>query len=122
MKPNFQRFSILLLLLSMPAGANELSAVKKATQSKEYEALKVAYRDCVINKGTSFIQVNSIDSTIRHAPIACKRELLSIRQFLLSSAFKVDVIDQLMVSVAEGVEIDLVNEVYAHVLKKRGFR
>ncbi len=119
-----KRYSLACLAIALCANqvhANELSAVKKATNSKEYESLKEAYRACVLTKGKQFILVNSIDSTIKHAPIACKRELLLVRQFLLSSAFKVDVIDQLMASVDEGVEIDLVNEVYGHVLKKRGF-
>lgn len=104
------------------ATANEYSAIKKVSESKELETLRDNYRECVLAKATLYIKVNSIDSAIAHAPIACKRELLSVRQFLLSGAFKVEVIDQLMDSVREGVEIDLVNHVYAEVLKKRGIK
>ena len=95
---------------------------KKVSESKELGSLRDNYRACVVAKAKLYLKVNSIDSTIAHAPIACKRELLSIRQFLLSGAFKVDVVDQLMDSVREGVEIDLVNSVYDEVLKQKGIK
>ena len=111
-----------LLCLTVQVGAqsltNELSAVRLATESAEYDELKAVYRECVISKGKDFAKVSSVDSAIRYAPIACKREFLSIRQFLLSGAFRVDVIDELMDSVREGVEIDLVNTVYEEALKR----
>ncbi|TPV58307.1 hypothetical protein FJ444_09680 [Aestuariibacter sp. GS-14] len=112
----------LLLVTASGAIANELSAIKKVSESKELGTLRDNYRACVVAKAKLYLKVNSIDSTIVHAPIACKRELLSIRQFLLSGAFKVDVVDQLMDSVREGVEIDLVNSVYDEVLKKKGIQ
>ncbi len=112
----------MLLAGSSAAMANELSGIKKVSESKELGSLRDNYRACVVTKAKLYLKVNSIDSTIAHAPIACKRELLSIRQFLLSGAFKVDVVDQLIDSVREGVEIDLVNSVYDEVLKQRGIK
>ena len=104
------------------AVANEYSAIKKVSESNELEGLRDKYRECVLAKGTLYLKVNDVNSAIAHAPIACKRELLSVRQFLLSGAFKVEVVDQLMDSVREGVEIDLVNHVYAEVLKQKGIK
>ena len=112
----------MLCVSSASTSANELSAIKKVSESKELGTLRDNYRACVVAKAKLYLKVNSIDSTIAHAPIACKRELLSIRQFLLSGAFKVDVVDQLMDSVREGVEIDLVNSVYDEVLKQKGIK
>ena len=112
----------MLCVSSASTTANELSAIKKVSESKELGSLSDNYRACVVAKAKLYLKVNSIDSTIAHAPIACKRELLSIRQFLLSGAFKVDVVDQLMDSVREGVEIDLVNSVYDEVLKQKGIK
>lgn len=112
----------LAILLSSPTlQANEYSAIK-ASESKELQNLREKYRSCVVGKGTLYLKVNSIDSAIAHAPIACKRELLGVRQFLLSGAFKVDVVDQLTESVREGVEIDLVNHLYDEVLKQKGIK
>lgn len=99
---------------------NELSSVKKATESEEYERLKEQYRECVIKKGKLFLNVSPVQHAIEHAPIACYREFLGVRQFLLSGAFKVEVIDQLMESVKQGVQIDLVNAVYDEALRKKG--
>ena len=87
----------MLCVSSASTTANELSAIKKVSESKELGSLRDNYRACVVAKAKLYLKVNSIDSTIAHAPIACKRELLSIRQFLLSGAFKVDVVDQLVV-------------------------
>lgn len=101
---------------------NELSGVKRATDSGEYETLKNIYRECNITKGKLFMQVSTIEAAIQYAPKACARELLSIRQFLLSGAFKIEVIDQLVESVRIGVEIDLVNAVYNEALKKQGIK
>lgn len=116
-------FSVAItLLLQNVALANEYSAIKKVSESKELETLRDKYRECVVNKASLYLKVNDINSTITHAPIACKRELLSIRQFLLSGAFKVEVVDQLMESVREGVEIDLVNHVYGEVLRQKGIK
>lgn len=112
----------ILVISSWPLMAQEYSGVKKATESKEYEDLKRKYRDCVVANGVLYVKVAPIDSAINHAQISCKRELLSIRQFLLSGAFKVEVIDQLIGSVREGTEIDLVNSVYDEVLKRKGIK
>lgn len=94
-------------------------SIKQATESQEYEKLKAAYRICVIEKGRRYATVSEVDSAIKYAPIACKRELLFIKQFLLAGAFQIEVINQLIRSVEDGVNIDLVIQVYDTKLNKQ---
>lgn len=119
---NVRKLLVCFCLLSGVASANEYGVMKQMTESREFDNLREAYRNCVVKRGELYVKVASIDSAIAHAPISCKRELFGIRQFLLSGAFKVEVIDQLMQSVEEGVEIDLVNTVYDYELKRRGIK
>ena len=109
-----------LAVMSSSLQANELGAIKRATESKEYDVLREAYKECVVTKGKAFLEVAPVAAVIEHVPIACERELLAVRQFLLAGAFKVEVIDQLIESVAQGVRIDLVNTVYEEALRKKG--
>lgn len=106
-------FGLMLIAFSV-MGDDTLSfiSVKQATESQEYEKLKASYRLCVIEKGKRFATVSEVDSAIKYAPIACKRELLQMKQFLLAGAFQIEVINQLIRSVEEGVAIDLVIQVY----------
>ena len=110
----------LLAAVSTSLQANELGAIKRATESKEYDVLRESYKECVVTKGKAFLDVAPVAAVIEHVPIACERELLAVRQFLLAGAFKVEVIDQLIESVAQGVRIDLVNTVYEEALRKKG--
>lgn len=103
---------ILLLFITSHLYANDLSHANKMTKTPEYNKIKRVYERCVIQKGIEFVKVSSPSEAIKHAPIACKRELLAIKQFFLSSAFKNDIINALVQSVKEGAEIDLVNAVY----------
>ena len=75
------------------------------------------FEECVLEKGIQFAKVSTPTEAITFAPIACKREILEIKQFFLNSAFKPDVITALIDSIKEGVEIDLVNVVYKERLK-----
>jgi hypothetical protein len=108
-----------MLVCSLAFAQTEMSGlnIKHATESAEYDKLKNTYRECVMRKGATFVSVSSVESAIKYAPLACKRELLSIKQFFLSGAFKMNIISQLIESVEQGVEIDLVNLVYAEKLK-----
>jgi len=110
-------YMIFLLFISTHLYANDLSQANKMTKTPEYNKIKKAYVTCVIQKGKEFIKVSSPSEAIKYAPIACKRELLAIKQFFLSSAFKNEIINALVQSVKEGTEIDLVNAVYKERLK-----
>ncbi|SFB98456.1 hypothetical protein [Pseudoalteromonas denitrificans] len=110
-------FLIFIVIFSNCAFANELSQAHKVTKTPEYIKMKKQYEKCVLRKGIEFVKVSSPSEAIQYAPIACKRELLTIKQFFLGSAFKTEVINALVQSVKEGVEIDLVNSVYKERLK-----
>jgi hypothetical protein len=106
-----------LLLLPCTLHANELSHADKIIKTPEYKKMKLQYEKCVLAKGIEFSKVSAPLEAIRFAPIACKRELLTIKKFFLASAFKGVVINALVESIKEGVEIDLVNTVYKERLK-----
>jgi hypothetical protein len=78
-------------------------------ESQEFVRMKSEYRDCVLQKGSELLSVTSFETALRYAPLVCRRGLLQIKRFMLGSAFKVEVADGLLSSVAEGVEIDLAN-------------
>ena len=81
--------------------------------------MKSAYRACVLQKGSELMSVTSFESAMIYAPLVCRRGLLQIKRFMLGSAFKVEVADGLLSSVAEGVEIDLANALLQEKLKER---
>ena len=89
---------------------------KPMLESDEFQRMKTQYRDCVLDKGRELMSVTSFETAMQYAPLACRRGLLQIKQFMLGSAFKVEVIDGLLASVAEGVEIDLVRALLAQKL------
>lgn len=78
-------------------------------ESAEFDRMKLRYQRCVLAKGSQLLIVSSMIEAVELAPLACKRELLKIKQFMLSSAFKTGVIEDLLSAIAEGVKIDLVN-------------
>lgn len=78
-------------------------------QSKELTDIKKRYEQCVFAKGREILKVSNLRDAIEYAPVACRRDLMQTKKYLLDSAFKVEVIDQLVSSIEEGVKIDLVN-------------
>lgn len=78
-------------------------------ESEEFARAKDLYRECVLEKGVQLLAVNDFDTAMRYAPLVCRRGLLQIKRYMLDSAFKVEVMDGLVASIAEGVEIDLAN-------------
>lgn len=103
------------LLLLATANANESG---QPLQSDELQQIKQTYERCVRQKGRLVIRHASLDESMRYAPLACRRELLAAKKFLLDSAFKVEVIDQLVASIEEGVRIDLANDLIAYLAKQ----
>jgi hypothetical protein len=63
----------------------------------------------VLEKGVELMAVTDFDTAMRYGPLVCRRGLLQIKRYMLDSAFKVEVMDSLIASIAEGVEIDLAN-------------
>jgi hypothetical protein len=107
-----------LFLFAMPlVNGQEFGHSKQFFNTPGFKKMKLKYEQCVLTKGKKFAKVSTPSEAIKFAPIACKRELLEIKQFFLNSAFKKTVITALIVSIKEGVEIDLVNIVYSERLK-----
>ena len=80
---------------------------------KEFVALKESYQICTFEYAEDFLQTSKdIELTIKYSQIACKRDLLKMKKFLINGAFKVDVVDSLIDSIRQGVEIDLVIHVF----------
>lgn len=113
----FILFSFLLLIMSPISIAGDLNQAKQFFNTPGFDKMKLKYERCVLTKGVLFAKVSTPTEAITFAPKACKRELLEIKQFFLNSAFKKNVIEGLIASIKEGVEIDLVNKVYNERLK-----
>jgi hypothetical protein len=79
-------------------------------QSDALQKIKNNYENCVFEKGKLILKHSNFRDAIDFAPLACRKQLLQSKKYLLDSAFKVDVIDELVSSIEEGVRIDLVNK------------
>ena len=90
---------------SYAAGMGQQSLLR----SEEFVKLKGMYQECVLAKGSQMMSAFGFEIAVNYAPVACKRDLLKIKRMMLDSAFKRDVMDGLMDSIAQGVEIELVN-------------
>ena len=113
----FILLSFLLLIITPTSISAELGQAKQLFGTPHFDKMKLKYEQCVLKKGKQFAKVSTPSEAIKFAPIACKRELLIIKKFFLNSAFKESVIQGLVTSIQEGVEIDLVNTVYNERLK-----
>lgn len=110
-------FTILFLFIIPVVNSQEFGFSKQIFKTPGFNKMKLKYEKCVLKKGAQFAKVSTPSEAIKFAPIACKRELLEIKQFFLNSAFKKTVITALIDSIKEGVEIDLINAVYTERLK-----
>lgn len=93
------------------------SSSKKPLQSDQLQKIKTTYENCVFSKGKSLLKYASFREAVDFAPLACRKQLLQSKKYLLDSAFKVDVIDELVSSIEEGVRIDLVNMLITEIEK-----
>lgn len=96
-------------VLSAALHAQE-SPSSQPLQSDALQKIKNNYENCVFEKGKLILMHSNFRDAIDFAPLACRKQLLQSKKYLLDSAFKVDVIDELVSSIEEGVRIDLVNK------------
>lgn len=96
-------------LLFAPFSYAQDSNSSKPLHSDELQKIKLNYEQCVFSKGKLIMHHSSFKDAIEYAPMACRKQLLQSKKYLLDSAFKVDVINELVNSIEEGVRIDLVN-------------
>lgn len=104
-----KRVIFVLLLITSCFALGQDNGPGQPLQSKELIEIKKRYEQCVFTKGKEILKVSNLRDAIEYAPLACRRDLMQTKKFLLDSAFKVEVIDQLVSSIEEGVKIDLVN-------------
>lgn len=93
------------------------SSSSKPLQSDELQKIKINYENCVFEKGKILLAHASFKDAVDFAPLACRKQLLQSKKYLLDSAFKVDVINELVNSIEEGVRIDLVNMLIQEIEK-----
>lgn len=101
---------VTLSLISLSTLANSDSKSSQPLNSKELVQIKKTFEDCVIKNGRLLLKKTTFRDAMEFAPLACRKDLLQAKKFLLNSAFKIDVIDQLVSSIEEGVTIDLAND------------
>ena len=107
----------LILGFSVQTHAVELGS-SALLDSPEFDRMKQRYQRCVLVKGSQLLGVTPFAQAVELAPVACHRDLLKIKQFMLSSAFKADVMEDLLGAIAEGVRIDLVNSLLDEKLRE----
>lgn len=104
--------SILFSGMALAQSDNSIPPSQKLTDSNQYIKLKSKYESCVFAKGLKFAKATDIQLAITYAPKACERDLLQIKKFYLNGPYKIEVINELVESVKQGVEIDLVNNLF----------
>jgi hypothetical protein len=98
--------------------ANSDSKDSQPLNSKELLEIKKKFEDCVIKNGRLLLKKTTFRDAMEYAPLACRKELLQAKKYLLNSAFKIEVIDQLVSSIDEGVTIDLANDLIKQLEKQ----
>lgn len=106
-----------LTLNNASANDKTLPPSQQLTDSSVFTQHKEKYTKCVLEKAEAFAQVTDLDTTFKYAPMACRRDLLQIKKMLIGGPYKIEVIDQLVESVQEGVEIDMVNHIFNKKIK-----
>ncbi len=113
MKP----IALFMCLVSVSCLANTENKSSQPLNSKELVEIKKNYQQCVIQNGRLLLKKSTFRDAMEFAPLACRKDLLQAKKYLLDSAFKIEVIDQLVSSIEEGVKIDLANDLIAQLPK-----
>lgn len=112
-------FAILFSLTCFTIQANDqlFPAAHQFTDTSEFQKIKERYSKCTLETALNYSKVTDLDTAFKYAPIACKRDLLQIKKMLIGGPYQMDIINQLVDSVKEGIEIDMVNYVFKEKLK-----
>jgi hypothetical protein len=109
----------MLLACSWFSWADGASNNGQPLNSEELQLIKKKYETCVFDNGRVILNASNLRDAMEFAPLACRKELLQAKKYLLDSAFKLDVIDQLVSSIEEGVKIDLAGRLVALLKAKQ---
>jgi hypothetical protein len=112
---------LVILTLSPFSLANQISQSGDPLSSSVLRGIKMKYEACVFQRGSALLTHTSFRDAMEYAPMACRKELLMAKKFLLDSAFRLDAIDQLVSSIEEGVKIDLAGRLIKQLeMSKKG--
>ena len=110
--------AVILCFISFSVLASPDSKGSQPLNSKELLEIKKTFEDCVIKNGRLLLKKTTFRDAMEYAPLACRKDLLQAKKYLLNSAFKIDVIDQLVSSIEEGVTINLANDLIKQLEKQ----
>ncbi len=101
--------ALTVLIVGSPHSNAQEAASSKPLQSEALQKIKSDYEQCVFQRGKKILTHATFAEAVEYAPLACRKLLLQSKKYLLNSAFKVEVTNELVNSIEEGVKIDLVN-------------
>lgn len=108
------------VLLTTPGVVDAQSSESLYPDNQELNNLKNRYRRCVLGKAEKIYTISDFATAMEYAPIACKRDFLSIRMFYLRrGAFDAEISADLLNSVKAGIEIDAVNHLISFAEKRK---
>lgn len=101
---------IILSLAVFSSTANQGTTSSGSLNSAELDKIKKHYEQCVFAKGQLILKMSNFRDAMDFAPLACKKDLLQAKKYFLDRSIKIEVIDQLVDSIEEGIKIDLANK------------
>lgn len=110
---------IMLVIIPWLSLADVGNTNSQPLNSEELQQIKKKYEYCVFENGRVILDASNLRDAMEFAPLACRKELLQAKKYLLDSAFKLEVIVQLVNSIEEGVKIDLAGRLVAQLKAKR---
>lgn len=105
--------AIMIGLVAFNSAANQNSNASNSLNTPELTKIKKHYETCVFEKGKLILKNANFRDAMDFAPLACRKELLQAKKYFLDRSIKIEVLDQLVDSIEEGIKIDLANELIA---------
>jgi hypothetical protein len=106
---------IIAVLAVFNSAANQSGNSSGALNSTELVKIKKDYEQCVFKKGKLILKKSNLRDAMDFAPLACKKDLLQAKKYFLDRSINIEVIEQLVDSIEEGIRIDLANELIDNI-------
>ncbi|WP_339723244.1 hypothetical protein [uncultured Paraglaciecola sp.] len=104
---------VIAALMIFSSAANQNANPSGSLNSAELVKIKKNYEKCVFEKGKLILKKSNLRDAMDFAPLACKKDLLQAKKYFLDRSISIEVLDQLVDSIEEGIKIDLANELIA---------
>ena len=101
---------MIVALVVFNSAANQGSNLSETLNSAELVKIKKNYEQCVFEKGKLILKKSNLRDAMDFAPLACKKDLLQAKKYFLDRSINIEVIEQLVDSIEEGIKINLANE------------